>query len=134
NLPSEHYRPESWNTLKVRIEEKKILCYVNDQKLIESEDDGLSGGKVGLASFRGTAAEFKQFQVADKIASRKVPDDVAARVRKLLDTLPADKAMSNLVDKLTSEDPATLALLRERAKLLEEQAAQLRKLAHTVHP
>jgi len=58
-VPSIHYRPGDWNTLKVRHEDGKILCFVNDHLVIESADDGLPDGKVGLAKFRETSANFK---------------------------------------------------------------------------
>src|SRR3954469_19879849 len=51
-IPSPHYRKGDWNTLRVRHEEGRILCYVNDHLVIESEDRGLPPGKVGLAKFR----------------------------------------------------------------------------------
>src|SRR5262245_40973447 len=60
---SEHYRPGEWNSIKVRIEKGKLRCFVNDHLLIESEDEGLTAGQVGLAKFRDTAAEFKGFAV-----------------------------------------------------------------------
>src|SRR5437588_6966476 len=65
--PSPHYRPGEWNTLKVRVDKHKILCYVNNHLAIESSDTGLTAGKVGLAKFRNTQAEFKHFQVAKEI-------------------------------------------------------------------
>src|SRR5262249_24370654 len=35
---SPHYRPGEWNTLKVRIEKDRFLCYVNDQLVTTSTD------------------------------------------------------------------------------------------------
>ena len=43
-VPSPHYHLGDWNTLKVRCEKEKILCYVNDQLVIESTDRELAGG------------------------------------------------------------------------------------------
>src|SRR5262249_16725805 len=60
---SENYRPGDWNTIKVAVDKGRIRCYVNDQLLIESSDDGLNAGRVGLAKFRDTEAEFKGFAV-----------------------------------------------------------------------
>ena len=45
------YVPNDWNNLKVRIEEQRILCYVNDKLVIESADSGLRSGSVGLCKF-----------------------------------------------------------------------------------
>jgi len=132
--PSEHYKPGDWNTLKVRVEKDRFLCYVNDHLVLESDDRGLEAGAVGMAAFRGTPAEFKNLVVADKIVAKKVPDEVIARVRKLLDDLPPAKPLPpKLAEKLAPDNPAAVALLRERARLLEEQAAELKKLALAVH-
>ena len=131
---SAHYHPGQWNTIKVRIENHKFLCYVNDHLEIESADTDFTDGKVGLAKFRDTVAEFKQFTVAERIPSSKVPDDVVARISKTIDKLSFTKPVpAKVIDALVPEGPAGLAMLRERARLLEQQAAQLRKLALAVH-
>jgi serine protease Do len=132
--PTEHYKPGDWNTFKVRVDKSRILGYVNDHLVLESDDRGLESGSVGLAAFRGTPAEFKHFQLADKIVTTRAPDDMIARVRKLLDSLPATKPLPpKLAEKLAPDNAAGVSLLRERARLLEEQAAELKKLARVVH-
>src|SRR5262245_22866274 len=62
--PSEHYRPGEWNRLRVRIEAGKLRCFVNDELVIEAADDAFAKGRVGLAKFRNTGAEFRRFAVA----------------------------------------------------------------------
>jgi regulator of sirC expression with transglutaminase-like and TPR domain len=132
--PSKHYRLGEWNTLKVRIEKDKIRCFVNEQLVTESADNGLTSGKVGLASFRGTKAEFKNFRVAKEIKATGVSADVAARITKAVQDIPAEGPLKpELIDKLAPDGPASLEVLRERAKLLEQQAVQLRQLAQAVH-
>ena len=59
---SDHYRPGEWNHLKVRVEKDKLLCYVNDQLVVESTDGAFTSGKVGLAKFRNTQAELSDFR------------------------------------------------------------------------
>jgi regulator of sirC expression with transglutaminase-like and TPR domain len=131
---SAHYHPGQWNTIKVRIENHKFLCYVNDHLEIESTDTDLTEGKVGLAKFRDIVAEFKHFAVAERIAGNKIPDDVVARINKTIEKISFTKPLpAKVIDALVPEGPAGLAMLRERARLLEEQAAQLRKLALAVH-
>ncbi|HEV3203222.1 MAG TPA: trypsin-like peptidase domain-containing protein, partial [Gemmataceae bacterium] len=66
-IPSPHYAPGDWNTLKVRIQKDKFLCFVNDHLVLESTDTGLASGRVGLAKFRNTQAEFKNFKLAKEI-------------------------------------------------------------------
>ncbi len=131
---SPHYRPGEWNTLKVRVAKDRLQCYVNDQLVIESTDTGLSSGLAGLAKFRETQAEFKDFQVARQISARSWPADVAARITRAVEGIPVQgPPKPELVDRLQPDGTASVAVLRERAKLLEQQAAQLRQLALAVH-
>jgi regulator of sirC expression with transglutaminase-like and TPR domain len=131
--PSPHYRPGDWNTLKVRVEKDRIRCYVNDHLVTESTDDGLTGGQVGLAKFRDTAAEFKRFEVAKRIGAGGVPSDVAARITRSIQDVPAQGPVKPAVVDALVPEAASLTVLRERARLLEQQAAQLRQLATAVH-
>ena len=71
--PSEHYRPGEWNRLKVRVEKDKLKCYVNDELVIESTDDGFTTGRIGLAKFRNTGAEFRLFAIANELAIQPSP-------------------------------------------------------------
>ncbi|HEY2249752.1 MAG TPA: transglutaminase family protein, partial [Planctomycetaceae bacterium] len=128
------YRPGDWNTLKVRFEKGKIQCFVNDSPAIESTDANLTGGKVGLAKFRATEAEFRSFRIGKELPSTKVSDDVALRIKQLIDELPADAAARpDAAAKFTNDGLAGVAALRERAKALEQQSQQLKKLAQAVH-
>ena len=128
-----HYRPGEWNTLKVRLSKDGIRCYVNDKLVIESEDTARTSGKVGLAKFRNTRAEFKHFRVARKLPPLGVPAATVARIRKVFDNLEMQAATSEMLRRLSKEGPASLKVLRDRAKQLEAQAAQLRRLAKGVH-
>jgi regulator of sirC expression with transglutaminase-like and TPR domain/S1-C subfamily serine protease len=131
---SPHYRPGEWNRLKVRLEKDRIRCFVNDQLVIESNDDTYTKGRVGLAKFRDTVAEFRHFQMAREVPPLAPPDAAVARVGKILDTLsPRHKPGTEIVSRLAPEGPVTMKVLRQRAAQLEEQAAQLRRLAAAVH-
>ncbi len=133
-IATPHYRPGDWNTLKVRHEKGKIFGYVNDQRVLEIEDDGLSAGKVGLAKFRNTKAEFKQFHVAAKLQPTSAPVVLNAGLEKQIESLAPDAALDPLlIGALQGKSDANQALLRERAKRMEKQASQLRRLAAAVH-
>jgi serine protease Do len=131
--PSDHYRPGEWNRLKVRIDRGKLQCFVNDELVIESTDDVFKTGRVGLAKFRNTGAEFRLFAVSNEISAEK-PD--AARLAKLNDEIKAlrplatisDDDIRNLIDR---PDDAHTALLG-RATELESQATELKRLAADV--
>jgi len=129
-----HYRAGGWNTLKVRIEKDKLVCYVNDQPAFESTDGGFTTGQVGLVKFRDTAAAFKAFRVAKQLAAEALPAELTARLAKEIASIPAaENVPAQVLDQLTPQAPASMALLRERALQLERQAEQLRKLAVLVH-
>ena len=63
------YRPGEWNRLKVRVEKGKVLGYVNDVLVTESTDFEYQPGQAGLASFRGTRAEFKGFETGKTVST-----------------------------------------------------------------
>src|SRR5207237_1411772 len=132
--PSQHYHPGEWNTLKVRIDKDKIRCYVNEQLVMEEAAVGLAGGKVGLAKFRATRAEFKNFQVAKQITPRSLPAELVNRISKSTEALaPQAAPKPDLVDALLPDALASVEVLRDRAKLLEQPAARLRELASAIH-
>jgi serine protease Do len=128
------YRPGEWNTLKVRLEKDRIRCFVNDQPVFESADTTWTTGRVGLAKFRDTAAEFRNFRVGKSLPPSAPPADVVARIRKAAEGAgPGAATKPEVVGKLAPEGAAATAVLRERARELERQAAELKKLAQAVH-
>ena len=133
-VPSTAYRPGEWNTIKVRLEKDLIRGYVNGQKVAEVNDVDWTTGKVGLAKFRETRAEFKGFQVGTDLPGTNPSAALTARILQGIQNLPAPGSPpSNLVESLQADGAPGRIVLRERAKLLEQQAAQLRDLAVTVH-
>src|SRR5262249_8504251 len=132
---SPHYRPGDWNALKVRIiDRNNIKCYVNDHLVADLTDAQLPGGRLGLAKFRDTRAEFKQFQVENQIPTSRLSPDVVKRITKSIEAMPPQSPPKpELVDKLAADGRAGVAALRERAQQLEQQAVKLRELAAAVH-
>lgn len=136
-----HYIPGEWNTLMVRIEKERIRCFVNNHTVFESADRGLTAGKVGLAKFRNTLAEFKRFRVAGKIKVDTVPEMVRKKVTGLVQDLkPSGVPDRQLIEILLPNSAASMQVLRQRARLLEgqadsfrKQAEALRKLTRAVH-
>jgi serine protease Do len=134
NKASPAYRPGEWNALKVRLEKDRIRCFVNDKPVFESADATWTSGRVGLAKFRDTAAEFRHFRVGKSLPPAAPPAEVVARVRKAAESAgPGAAAKADVVSKLAPEGAAATAVLRERARELERQAAELKKLAQAVH-
>jgi len=132
--PSPHYRPGEWNTLRVRVEPKKILCYVNDALVIESTDDALAPGRVGLAKFRETAAQFKRFAVGKEVPSATVPEALAKEIARLTRDVSTQAPLDpELVAAVASTDRASSDALRLQARALEARAVLLRQLAERAH-
>ena len=132
--PSPAYRAGDWNTFKVRIDKDKFTCFVNDEKITELDDPAYYGTTVGLAKFRQTVAEFKKFQAAPKVMSAAIKPESRLAFEKSLAKIPLDKESTPKDLAPLLKFPADSAtLLRDKARDLEKQAEQLRKLAQTVH-
>ena len=132
--PSPHYRPGAWNHLRVRRTADAIACFVNDQPVFESADRGLVAGRVGLAKFRDTEAEFRGFAVGRTVPAALPPREVLDRIETLTagltDGVPPGR---NLVGALVAERDDVRAALAARSALLDRQARQLETLAAVVH-
>ena len=134
DIPHAAYRPNDWNTLKVRVAKGGIKCYINDQLAIESTDTVFASGLAGLAKFRETQAEFRGFRIATSIESSEPNLEAMARITKLLETLPPKgAAQDELVVKLAPESDHAADILRREAQSLEDRAKQIRELAVAVH-
>ncbi|HZL88420.1 MAG TPA: tetratricopeptide repeat protein [Pirellulaceae bacterium] len=131
--PSDHYRPGEWNFLKVRVEKDKLQCFVNDELAIESTDRALGSGKVGLAKFRQTQAQFKQFQLAASIPPRSLPDEKAQQIAAAVEKLPS---IEHLTDQslapLAEASSAGVDALRKRSQELRRRAEELERMAAEV--
>jgi regulator of sirC expression with transglutaminase-like and TPR domain len=128
------YRAGEWNTLKVRLEKGRIKCLVNEQPVFDVSEDSFASGKVGLARFRNTTAEFKHFRFGKVLpAARPAPGLLAGITKALTGVSPNAALREDLLKKLPPGKASTLAALRQQARLLEQQAAQLRRLALALH-
>ncbi|NQV26904.1 MAG: trypsin-like peptidase domain-containing protein [Rhodopirellula sp.] len=128
------YVPNDWNEIKVRVEAERILCYVNDELVIESTDAGLTSGAVGLCKFRTTKADFRRFRVGDKLTGERPSDGIAQRITETVASIPVDRpAGSEFVERLLPDGKSTSEVLRREAKLLEQRAQRMRELAVAVH-
>ena len=132
--PSKHYRAGDWNTLKVRVEQERVLGFVNDQLVVESTDDRLATGMVGLAKFRTTEAEFRNFRVAREIPPTQLSSDLRQQFEERLAQLPGrSQVVPQQLGDLIEESRATRQLILEQARKLERQAEELRQLQRMIH-
>src|SRR5262245_19188498 len=125
DVPSPHYKQGEWNAIRVRVEKSGVKCFVNDQLALESDDAVWADGRVGLAKFRETKAEFKNFRIGPSLAAKSGDDK---EVLKLLDGKPSAEALARLAKEKNSTE-----IIRGRAQELEKQAAELKLLAARVH-
>lgn len=132
---SPHLKKTGWNTLKVRLEQGRIACYVNDHLVIESADAAFTRGRAGLCKFRQTEAEFKGFRIAAEIPLSHPTGEVAGRVQTAMtEWLDGDRQQGmKVVQRLAGEPATSLILLQDEAERLEQRAEKLRRLATDVH-
>ena len=132
--PAAAYLPGEWNRLKVRVEKDKLSCYVNDELVIESTDAGLTSGRIGLAKFRGTEAQFRQFAIGKELASNRPSPDAIAKIAAAIDKLPPlAEAQNETAKSLGGDRPQDAqAVLLARAAELEGRARELKLLAADV--
>ena len=133
-LAAPGYKQGGWNRLRVRVDETKIQCYVNDEPVMEIEDAVLRGGSVGLCKFRTPGAQFKGFHLGEtqteKALPQKLADELESDLKKFLDK-PSQRDAT--IKKMLTEPAAARRLLESQAKQLEEHAASLRRMEREVH-
>lgn len=131
--PSKYYRPGEWNRLRVRLEKNRLQCFVNDELVVESNDQQLKSGAVGLVKFRDTNPSFRRFAIGEDLASpslsktqRELIDEI------LLESLSIDDQSQETLGALAASDQAVSRELRKQASLLEIKISQMRRLADDV--
>ena len=132
-VQSSAYKPGDWNRLKIRIEKDKLIGYVNDMLVFEAADSTFRGGQAGLASFRGTHAEFKGFDVGKDLPSVLPAPALTAQIERIASTLDLDAPPDRrVVAPLLSDADGGVSALKREADRRERQARQLRRLAAEV--
>ena len=84
NEPHPEYRPQDWNTLVVRIHTNHFECFLNGRKVVESRDDRIPHGAIGLVTFRGTPAEFRRFQTGSDLLPAPLSDEARVAVNDIV--------------------------------------------------
>ena len=134
NEPHAAYKPGEWNTLLVRVHADHFECFVNHEKVVESRDDVLPAGKVGVAAFRGTEAEFRRFDAGHKLLPESSDPQTRENLQQITNAVAPDAPADDevLQQLLPLGDQASEFLVAE-ARLLDQKAEQLRQLARDVH-
>ena len=134
NQPHEAYRLDDWNTLTVRIHPDRFECFVNGARVVESKDSVLRSGKVGLAAFRGTVAEFRRFETGRDLLPTAPSAEHFDRLRQFADAVPwkAPVQQPELSEILPLGEAAVDFMTAESLRL-EQKARQLKTLARDLY-
>ena len=128
------YRPGDWNTLKVRHEKDLIKCYVNGKFLYEVKENRLPIGRYGLAKFRETEAEYRDFRAGKKLKNLQPSPALLKKLEEAIAGLePTNDPSTKIINDLKPNAALNRELLLKRAKAMDSQANQLRRLASLVH-
>ena len=131
---SPHYSSGDWNRLKVRVENDRFSCFVNDELFATVDDSRLPSGRVGLAKFRDTEAEFKLFRVGKTLADERPDAELAVRLQEAIGRLPSlEQITPDGIAVLAGDARSAAAAMRERSTDLEKRAAELRLVAADLH-
>ncbi len=134
DVPSDAYKPGEWNTLRVRVEPEKIICFVNGKRVIESGDTGLRGGVAGLCKFRTTAADFRHFRVGDDLTEKPLDEGLATKIRSDIKAGLSDASTDDqILNKLLVNPAAARQIISEQRKQHEEETARLREIERELH-
>jgi S1-C subfamily serine protease/regulator of sirC expression with transglutaminase-like and TPR domain len=131
---SEAYRAGDWNTLRVRVDDERIQCFVNGRQVFDQEEKDLRGGHAGLCKFRTTVASYKGFRLGNDLAE-KTPDPALTKdVQKSMNGFLAGKMdRGHAMDTLLQDPALSRRILDEKRKALEKNAAALRDLENDLH-
>ena len=128
------YREGEWNHLKVHVEADRIQCFCNDVLVHEDFDMRYRSGKAGLAKFRHTSAEFRQFETGAKIVSQAPTPELLADAESQVSQLSRLRPPTNSqIAPLLEKPDALHAALEAKAVELEQSAKRLRQLSREIH-
>ena len=133
-IKSSAYRPNEWNRLRVKLEEEgKIMCFVNDQLVIEINDKGLKEGRVGLCKFRAPTAEFRNFRQAKRFPSSRIHPKTKLQIKKIAKSLSKKDALSKEeFARLLKLGPAVPQALLDHAIEIQKQATRVKALSKEI--
>jgi regulator of sirC expression with transglutaminase-like and TPR domain len=127
------YRSGQWNQLKIRVEEDRISGFVNDGLVLVSKDRKVSGPQIGLAKFRETAAEFRNFRVGKKLVNPVVPPEIKKELMVDLDREMTNENFEKILERTNGFSVPSRQVILNKAKALEQQVVRMRLLAQSVH-
>lgn len=132
--PSEHYQKGGWNRLRVRVEAQRILCFVNGHQIFETQERNFAGPRLGLCKFRETQAEFRGFAVGRELEgpATALSPGIVSGVDDYL-RAPSREGEKKLAQVLLESSENGQRYLSQRAKQLEKQATDLKRMSQRAH-
>lgn len=131
---SDAYRPGDWNTLRVRVDDERIQCFVNGRQVFDQQDGELRGGHAGLCKFRGTVASYKGFRIGNDLVEKPLDPALTKGVQKSMNGfLAGKKDRGDAIETLLKDPALSRSVLDEKRKALEKNAASLRELESDLH-
>lgn len=127
------YRPGDWNRLRVRVEADKIVAWINGEKVLETEDSALRGGKVGLCKFRRTVAEFRGFHVGNDLSEKAISDGERMQLTSRIESFLKDGISAEMLSDLVSKGHDSRELIQAKVEELESLVVELNDLKEAVH-
>lgn len=133
-IESAHYRRDEWNEIKVRVEQNKIVGYVNGHEVVTVNEVRQPPGRIGLCKFRTPSAKFKRFRFGDAVKSNIPSSEAQEAMEAELNKLPPrsellDEQLNGHVDAIETRS----AILEKQARDLERQAKKLRDLRDDIY-
>jgi len=118
----------------VRIHANHFECFLNGRKVVESQDDRIPHGAIGLAAFRGTPAEFRRFQTGSDLLPAPLNDEARLAINDVLAHMsPHHSEGADAITKLLPFGEQTVEAIARDADRMEKQVKRLRQLAVEVH-
>jgi serine protease Do len=129
------YRSGDWNHLLIRHTSDLIEGYLNGHLILTSKDRGLPIGKIGLAKFRETEAEFKGFRFSRTSEAQDSAVRSAQRGTNFRTSLGPATGLPDgeLLKALLDTPDEGQAWLLEEAQKLELEAKRLRQARQKLH-
>ena len=132
-IDSEHYLPNQWNRLRLRIESDQVKCFVNGHLVVATKDKQLTSGKIGLVKFRQTQPDFKGFEVGEDLEPASLSPEASKWFEQFdRQAFDASRLSSQQIGQLSSSSDAASTELMRRALELETRARDTRRLANDI--
>lgn len=135
-INSRFYKPGDWNALRILVSESNIKASLNGESLISHPTPAPVTGLPGLAKFRQTSAQFKNFKIlkASQFPSPEFTTSILKELDSIHDTSSQEWKSSFLKSELASTNPdSTTTVLLNEIERLKRKTASLEQIAQKLH-